>query len=225
MLFRSVSQSRYMARPWHIMIMAGILGFINAFDMPARQSFFMDLVGKDAIHSAIGLNSTIVNIGKILGPALGGYFLSKFGETICFLFNTLSFLAVIYGLFKINGFEEKRVIKKPNILKDSYEGLVYVIKNKKILGVLAALFVVSTIAMNNEVIIPVFAKKILGLDSKGFSLMYSALGLGSLIGALRNASRKKAILDLKIIYLAGGFIGLGLFSLAFIKNYYLVLIS
>lgn len=213
-----------LARPWHIMIMAGILGFINAFDMPARQSFFMDLVGKDAIHSAIGLNSTIVNIGKILGPALGGYFLSKFGETICFLFNTLSFLAVIYGLFKINGFEEKRVIKKPNILKDSYEGLIYVIKNKKILGVLAALFVVSTIAMNNEVIIPVFAKKILGLDSKGFSLMYSALGLGSLIGALRNASRKKAILDLKIIYLAGGFIGLGLFSLAFIKNYYLVLI-
>ena len=103
-----------LAKPWHIMIMAGILGFINAFDMPARQSFFMDLVGKDAIHSAIGLNSTIVNIGKILGPAIGGYFLSKFGETVCFLFNTLSFLAVIYGLIKIDGFEEKRVV--PSIL-------------------------------------------------------------------------------------------------------------
>ena len=198
-----------LAKPWHIMIMAGILGFINAFDMPARQSFFMDLVGKDAIHSAIGLNSTIVNIGKILGPAIGGYFLSEFGETVCFLFNTLSFLAVIYGLIKIDGFEEKRVPRKINILKDSYEGLLYVMKNKKILGVLCALLVVSTIAMNNEVIIPVFAREVLGLDSRGFSFMYSALGLGSLVGALKNASRKKAVLDLKIIYFAGGIIGLG----------------
>lgn len=212
-----------LAKPWHIMIMAGILGFINAFDMPARQSFFMDLVGKDAIHSAIGLNSTIVNIGKILGPAIGGYFLSEFGETVCFLFNTLSFLAVIYGLIKIDGFEEKRVPRKINILKDSYEGLLYVMKNKKILGVLCALFVVSTIAMNNEVIIPVFAREVLGLDSRGFSFMYSALGLGSLVGALKNASRKKAVLDLKIIYFAGGIIGLGLFTLSFVSIYFFVL--
>ena len=96
-------------------------------------------------------------------------------------------------------------------------------KNKKILGVLCALLVVSTIAMNNEVIIPVFAREVLGLDSRGFSFMYSALGLGSLVGALKNASRKKAVLDLKIIYFAGGIIGLGLFTLSFVSIYFFVL--
>lgn len=213
-----------LAKPWHIMFMAGFLGFINAFDMPARQSFFMELVGKDSLPSAIGLNSTIVNIGKIVGPALGGFFLASFGETICFLFNALSFLAVIYGLVKINGITEKPVIKHNNVLRESYEGLKYVYNNKRILAVLSALFVVSTIAMNNEVIIPVFARKVLDLDSKGFSLMYSALGLGSLIGALKNAGRKKAIMDLKTIYFSGIIVGLGLFSLSFINHYLLALL-
>lgn len=213
-----------LAKPWHIMFMAGFLGLTNAFDMPARQSFFMELVGKDALPSAIGLNSTIVNLGKIIGPALGGYFLASFGETVCFLFNTLSFLAVIYGLVKISGIKEKPVIKNNDVLRESYEGIKYVYKNKRILAVLSALFIVSTIAMNNEVIIPVFARKVLDLDSKGFSLMYSALGLGSLIGALKNAGRKKAIMDLKIIYFSGIVVGLGLFILAFVNQYYLVLL-
>ena len=84
-----------LAKPWHILLMAGILGTIGAFDMPARQSFFMDLVGKDSLHSAIALNSTIVNIGKIVGPAIGGIFLANYGATICFLFNGLSFIALI----------------------------------------------------------------------------------------------------------------------------------
>lgn len=212
------------AKPWHIMLMAGFLGCINAFDMPARQSFFMDLVGKESLHSAVGLNSTIVNIGKIIGPALGGFFLAKYGETICFLFNTLSFLAVIYGLTKIK-IENKQIINRNNnILKDSYEGLKYVYKNKDIFTALMALLVVSTIAMNSEVVIPVFAKKILHVDSRGFSLMYSMLGLGSLVGALKNAGRKKAIVSIKRIYIAGTSIGLGLFFLGLSNNLYFSLL-
>lgn len=213
-----------LAKPWHIMAMAGVLGLINAFDMPARQSFFMELVGKDALPSAIGLNSTIVNIGKIIGPALGGYFLASFGETLCFLFNTLSFFGVIYGLIKIKDIKEKVPIKNNDVLTESYEGIKYVCGNKKILGSLTALLVVSTIAMNNEVIIPVYAKEVLNLGSRGFSFMYSALGFGSLIGALKNAGRKKAVLDLKMIFLAGISIGFGLFMLGFLKIYYLVLL-
>lgn len=212
-----------LARPWHIMVMAGFLGLINAFDMPARQSFFMDLVGKEALPSAIGLNSTIVNLGKIIGPALGGALLASLGETLCFLFNSLSFLAVIFALWKIDGIKANIPRKNNNVLKESYEGLKYVINNKKILGVLTALLVVSTIAMNTEVIVPVFAKKVLGLDPRGFTLMYSALGLGSLVGALKNASNKKALINLDKIYYAGIAIGLGLFVVGFLKSFMWVL--
>lgn len=212
-----------LAKPWHIMFMAGFLGFINAFDMPARQSFFMELVGKEALPSAIGLNSTIVNIGKIIGPAMGGYFLASFGETTCFLFNTLSFVAVIIGLIKIDIKEEKKHLISNNILRESYEGLIYVIRNKKIFSALGSLFIVSTIAMNNDVIIPVYAREGLNLDSRAFSFMYSALGFGSLLGALKNASRKKKSSDKNIIYLSGIVIGLSLIFLSQFNIYYISL--
>lgn len=207
-----------LAKPWHILLMAGILGTIGAFDMPARQSFFMDLVGKDSLHSAIALNSTIVNIGKIVGPAIGGIFLANYGATICFLFNGLSFIGVIYGLIKIENIKDYKKDNRKNILKETYEGLKYIKNQSKIMGALVSLFVISTIAMNNEVVLPVLARETLNLGSKGFSMLYSALGFGSLIGALRNASRKSANLSLKTLFNSGIIIGLALLSLSFSKS-------
>lgn len=211
------------AKPWHIMIMAGFLGLINAFDMPARHSFFVELVGKEALPSAIGLNSTIVNIGKIIGPAIGGYFLANFGETACFLFNTISFFAVILGLIKIEIQTETKQLISSNVLQESYQGLVYVIKNKKIFIALGSLLIVSTLGMNNDVIIPVYAREGLNLSSKEFSFMYSALGFGSLLGALKNASRKNKNISVNIIYISGISLGFCLVVLSQINLYFLSL--
>ena len=98
------------------------------------------------------------------------------------------------------------------ILKETYEGLKYIKNQSKIMGALVSLFVISTIAMNNEVVLPVLARETLNLGSKGFSMLYSALGFGSLIGALRNASRKNANLSLKTLFNSG--INLSLFPFA-----------
>ncbi|GAA0782418.1 MFS transporter [Hathewaya limosa] len=177
---------------WHVLILATLLGCISTIDMPTRQSFMIELVGKEDLMNAISLNSVVFNGAKIIGPAVSGIFINYFGMTLCFLINALSFIPVIYGITKIQVIEKKPSKKSDlTILSDIKDGLIY-IKNKKILINVAFLAaVVSAFLMNFNVMIPLLSKDVLQKGSKEYGFLMSLMGLGSFIGALVQVMKSK----------------------------------
>lgn len=179
-------------RYWHILAMATLLGFVNTLDMPARQAFVIELVGKEDLMNAIALNSSVFNIARIIGPAVAGIVMGSAGIAACFYANSISFAAVIIGLFFIKpiDIQGKRKHSK-NIFADIKEGLVYIGRDKYILKVVLAMAIVGTFAMNFSVLVPVFAKDILGQKETGFGILMSIMGIGSFIGAMSIAITSK----------------------------------
>ncbi|MCD8162634.1 MAG: MFS transporter [Synergistaceae bacterium] len=176
---------------WQLLLLCAFLGITTTIDMPARLSFFADLVGKEDVMNAVSLNSSIVNLARIIGPAVAGIVMVKFGAAVCFLINALSFLAVIYSLTRIETKYSVAHPQKRDMLEEVKEGLAY-IKNDETLYLNAVfLAIVSTFAMNSEVIIPVFAKTVLGMGAGAYTKLLSAAGAGSLAGAVTMASLSK----------------------------------
>ncbi len=176
---------------WQLLLLCAFLGITTTIDMPARLSFFADLVGKEDVMNAVSLNSSIVNLARIIGPAVAGIVMVKFGAAVCFLINALSFLAVIYSLTRIETKDSVAPPQKRDMLEEVKEGLAY-IKNDETLYLNAVfLAIVSTFAMNSEVIIPVFAKTVLGMGAGAYTKLLSAAGAGSLAGAVTMASLSK----------------------------------
>lgn len=210
---------------WHILIMAGVLGLVNTFDMPTRQSFFIELVGKRDLVSAIGLNSTIVNLARITGPAIAGIVLSGFGAAFSFFVNGLSFIAVLIGLIKIDSYAVNIREKKENIVHDIKDGLKYVFSNRRLSNAVILMLAVGIIAMNSDVIIPVFAREVLHQQASGYGFLMSAMGIGSLLGSLIFATRRKGGFDDSMLYKSSILLSTFLVLTGFIHNYYLSLLS
>lgn len=206
---------------WHILILSLAFGTAQAIDMPARQSFFIDLVGKEDLMNAISLNSTIVNIAKILGPAVAGAVMVKFGPTSCFLINTLSFIAVLYGLFLIKVDYAPIKNEKINMIKNIKDGLAYIRKSEALTTTVLIMAVVCTFAMNTDVIIPVFAKTVLKKDAAGYSILLAAVGVGSLFGAVFMAWRSKKGPNMELLFSDAIFVSVSHILAAFTHNYYL----
>jgi MFS family permease len=173
---------------WHILILALGLGMANTVDIPARQAFFIELVGKDSLMNAIALNSTVFNLGRVLGPAVGGILIGLLGMAPCFFLNAFSFCAVLLGLWLIDA--PPMVTKnETKILADIVEGLSYVRRKAIILLPLVLLAFIGTFVINFNVLVPVLAKENLGQNALGFGFLMSCIGLGSLTGALSLAGR------------------------------------
>lgn len=206
---------------WHILALSLIFGCAQAIDMPARQSFFIDLVGKDDLMNAISLNSTIVNLAKIVGPALAGAAMVELGATSCFLINTVSFIAVLYGLFliKVDYVPVKK--EKVNMIKNIRDGLVYIRKSQVLTTTVLILAIVCTFAMNTDVIIPVFAKTVLGKGAAGYSILLATVGLGSLFGAIFMAWRSKKGPSMALLFSDAILVSFSHIFASFTNNYYL----
>ena len=172
-----------------IFIIAILLGVINAFDIPTRQAFVPDLVGKEDLINAIALNSSMFNGARIIGPAIAGILVAAVGEGWCFLINSLSYIAVLTGLFMIK-VEGKPHPKDSTIFTGITEGFQYVWHTKPILSLMALLAVISLMGMPYAVLMPVFAKEILHGGASSLGLLMGASGCGALIGALSLAARK-----------------------------------
>jgi MFS family permease len=185
---------------WHIATIAVLMGFVRTLDMPTRQSFMIELVGRHHLTSAIALNSVTFNLARIVGPAIGGALISQFGIGLCFLFNTLSYLAVLISV----RFIVPRIIQSGKsvnkaVMTEIKEGLRY-IRGKVILSrPLIVLGIVSLFAINFNILVPVLAKSVLGTDAQGFGYLLSSLGLGSIIGALTVASSSHKLDKKKLI--------------------------
>jgi len=186
---------------WHILILAAVFGFGQSIDMPARQSFFIELVGKEDLMNAISLNSSIVNLAKIVGPAAAGVAMVKMGATFCFFLNTVSFIPVIYGLYLIDVEGKVKIREKGNVLTNIKQGLIYIRKNYDLMTTVLIMAVVCTFSMNTDIIIPVFAKDVLHKGPHEYSLLLSAMGAGSFIGAMLMAGRSKRGLKRAILFI------------------------
>jgi predicted MFS family arabinose efflux permease len=180
-------------RYWHLLVLATLLGFINAVDMPARQTFVTELVGKKDTMNAIALNSAIFNTARIVGPALAGLIMGYTNIAFCFFLNSLSFLATIAGLiFVMPEYKPEIKIQSRNVFANIKDGLQYTFSNKTLFKTVVTVAIVATFAMNFSVLIPVFTINILKSKEAGFGFLMSCMGIGSLCGALGVATTSKS---------------------------------
>ena len=147
---------------WQIVVMATALGLVNVLDMPTRQAFVIELVGREDLMNAVALNSSVFNIARIIGPALAGILMGYAGISVCFFINSISFAAVVISLIVIKPIEMHNGLKKSSkILTDIKDGLKYIYKNELLFNTILVMTIVGTFVMNFNVLVPVFAKEVL----------------------------------------------------------------
>ncbi|MBI2818617.1 MAG: MFS transporter [Acidobacteria bacterium] len=175
-------------RIWHIFFLALALGVIGMFDMTGRQSFLVEMVGKEDLVNAIALNSSVYNSGRIVGPAVAGVLVAAIGEGWCFLLNASSFLAVIVGLLLMRLPPPAARTHGISPVEQLREGINYVRRHDPSRALLINLGIVSIMSYSFIVLMPVFADRMLGGGPKTLGVLMSAFGAGALLGAMYMAS-------------------------------------
>ena len=208
-------------RVWHIFVLAALLGVVNAFDIPARQSFLVDMVGKEDLMNAIALNSTMFNGARIVGPAIAGILVARIGEGWCFLANGLSYIAVISGLLMMRVTKPTRLASHGPALAHLIEGYRFARHTAPIRSLLLLLGLVSLVAMPYTVLMPVFADQILHGGARGLGILMGATGVGAMLGALTLATRSGVLgLGRWVAFSCGGF-GFFLVMFSFSHHFWL----
>src|SRR3984893_7969532 len=155
---------------WHVLVLASMLGLTNSLDMPTRQAFVVEMVGREDLPNAIALNSSLFNMARIVGPSLGGLIIAGLGVAPLFLLNALSFIPVIIGIALINMKQLHALVKHTDLVKDApakgtlqslREGLAYVVHTPSILLIIAVVGIVSLFGINFNVVLPLFATDVL----------------------------------------------------------------
>jgi len=175
-------------QPWHIVIFAFLLGTVNAFDAPTRQSFVIEMVGREDLQNAIGLNSAIFQLSRIIGPTVAGILLAVVGPAWCFSLNGVSKIAVIAGLWLMNVKPIVAAQNNANPLAQMREGLSFIRRNQVMLTLLAMVAVTNVFAFGYSALLPAFARDVLKQGPEGLGLLSAAIGAGALVGALTVAS-------------------------------------
>jgi MFS family permease len=198
-----------------------LLGVVNAFDIPGRQSFLVEMVGKEDLMNAIALNSSMFNGARIIGPAIAGILVARIGEGWCFFANAVSYIAVIVGLLLMRVQPRAYKAQDASPLERIIEGFRFVRHTGPIRSLLLLLGLVSLVAMPYTVLMPIFADKILHGGARGLGILMGLTGVGALFGALTLAARKgvKGLGRLVAIGCAGG--GLSLIFFSFSKSLWL----
>ena len=186
-----------------IFLLAALLGVVNAFDIPARQSFLVDMVGKEDLMNAIALNSSMFNGARVVGPAVAGILVARFGEGWCFFANGASYIAVIIGLLLMNVHAPGRVPTTTSPIEHIIEGFQFVERTTPIRALMLLLGLISVTGMPYIVLMPIFADRILhrggqelasligshDLGAVRLGILMGATGVGALFGALTLAMR------------------------------------
>jgi MFS family permease len=203
------------AQLWEVFVLATLNGTVLILDTPVRQSFTIEMVGRDELPNAIALNSSLFNASRVLGPAIAGLLIAAVGVGICFLINALSFVAVVAALLAMREtdlFPINRGNTRPALFRGIGEGLVYAWRTPTVRLVLLMMLFLSTISLNFNVLMPVLTSQTLHSGPEVFGIISGAFGLGALVGALTSAAVSRASLRL---LLGGGFaFGLTLLVLA-----------
>jgi MFS family permease len=177
-------------RVWEIVVLASLLGAVNAFDIPARQSFLIDMVGREDLMNAIALNSSMFNGARVIGPAIAGLLVAWIGEGWCFFANAVSYIAVIAGLLLMKLEPLGQTITDASPFEHIAEGFRFVRRTKPILALILLIGLVSLVAVPYSVLMPIFADRILHGGARGLGVLMGATGIGALLGALTLAMRR-----------------------------------
>ena len=206
---------------WQIITLGIVLGLINAFDVPARQSLVIKMVdNKQDLGNAIALNSSMVNAARLIGPSIAGVLIVYFGEGYCFLINGISYLFVITTLLFIKIKPNVKLPDGKNIIQEFREGFYYTFSNITIRTLILLLALVSLVGMPYTILMPVFAGKILHGSSHTFGFLMAATGIGALVGSLYMASRKTVAGLEKLIPASTIIFGCGIIVFALSRNFY-----
>ncbi|WP_375497029.1 MFS transporter [uncultured Nostoc sp.] len=198
---------------WQIIALSLFQGFINALDAPARQAFVPELVEhREDLGNAIAINSTMINGARLIGPAIGGLLIARVGTAYCFLFDGLSYIAVIAALLAMKVKPWKNVVTDGNPLEKVKEGFVYAFSFPPIRAILLLSALVSLMGLQNTILVPVIAEQVLkgGAESLGF--LMAASGVGALTGGIYLTTRQTILGIGKLIALAPAILGIGLIA-------------
>jgi MFS family permease len=174
---------------WEVVVLAACMGVVNAFDIPARQAFLVEMVGREDLMNAIALNSSMFNGARVIGPAIAGILVASIGEGWCFFANSVSYIAVIAGLLLMKIERRAAQERMASALEHIAEGFRFVQQTRPIFALLMLLGLVSLVAMPYSVLMPVFAARILHGNARTLGVLMGATGVGALAGALVLASR------------------------------------
>jgi len=194
------------ARPWHVYVIAALMGLVQVLDAPSRQSLTFRMVGPLELNNAISLNSGVFNGARIFGPALGGVLIAAAGAGVCFAVNAASYIAVLVGLLLMRPSEFHAVERRERprtLFAGLKEGLSYARNDEQVLLILVLVAVMSTFCLNFNVLLPVLAKQTLHSGPEVFGILSAVFGVGALIGALVSANIARATMGTTVLGTAG----------------------
>lgn len=203
-------------QPWHILVLAFLLGVANAFDSPARISFVLELVVREDMNNAIALNSTMYNIATVVGPSVSGLTYAAFGPAWCFTINGLSFIAVIIALLLMHIKMPPQPVHSSSARAEIAEGVRYVLSNPLVLSLTAAVGMVNFFGFGFLNLLPAWATDVLHGDVTTNGLLVSARGFGALVSALMLASMGRQKLRGKLWMLGSWIMPVALFIFAWV---------
>jgi len=179
-----------LAAVWNVYLLAVLLGFVNVVDNPARQTFVLQMVGRQDLPNAVSLNSVVMNSARVVGPAIGGLLIGAFNIAPCFYINAVSYVGVIIALMMMDSSSLHPMPTVERAKGQLREGLRYAWSEPKVRVPLLMMAVIGTLAFNFQVVIALIATKTFHTGSTGFGLLYAILGAGAVLGGLSVASRR-----------------------------------
>src|SRR5436305_9927532 len=207
------------ATPAFIMVVAAFNGTAMGFDMPARQAFTVEMTSREDLLNAISLNSSIVNGARVVGPSVAGLMIGAVGVAMCFFLNGLSFVAVIAGLLMMRLPRFERKIEIASAREHAWEGIVYSMRHQRVRRILLLFLAVGIFGWSYAVLMPAFARDVLGRDANGYGILMSASGTGAFVGALLVATFGHLVTPRKIALGGVWLFSAWMLALSFTKSF------
>jgi MFS family permease len=211
----------HMIRVWEIMVLASLLGVVNAFDIPARQTFLIDMVGREDLFNAIALNSSMFNSARIIGPAIAGVLVATIGEGWCFFSNGVSYIAVIAGLLMMHLPRQAELEQSGSPIENMIEGFRFARHTTPVRALLLLIGLVSLAVTPYSVLMPIFAGRILHGDARELGILMGATGVGAVTAGLTLASRTGVKGLGRWVWTAATGLGLSLILFSFSRHLWL----
>ncbi len=212
------------ATPLFIIIIAGLNGVAMGFDMPARQAFTVEMASREDLLNAISLNSSIVNGARIVGPSVAGLMIGAVGVATCFLLNGMTFIAVIAGLVMMRLPPSERPAHAVSAGEHAWNGIIYSIKHQRVRTVLLLFLAVGVFGWSYAVLMPAFARDVLGRGANGYGMLMSASGTGAFIAALVVATYGHLFTPRRLALGGVWLFSIALFAFSLSRNFYLALV-
>ncbi|MSR64465.1 MAG: MFS transporter [Verrucomicrobiae bacterium] len=211
----------HVVQVWHVAVIAFLSGLVNAFEMPARQSFIVDMVGKEDLGNAIALNSALFNSARLIGPAIAGILIATVGTSTCFFVNSASFLAVIISLLVMKVPHAASPRKHASVLQSTIEGLRYARHTPAVFALLILVSIITIFGWSYSVLMPIFADQILHGGPRGLGILVSFNGVGALTAALTLAAVTDKVRPRRMAFTGIGVFCIGVTALALSEIFWL----